>query len=112
MRVRVEAKLTKSRIQVQYRLLAEVAEQADALRSGRSGLYAHVGSTPTFGTLAPDEGHRELFFREVWDGPNDYRIKFLKSIMGRSFVARWFPAGTHRATAWRMVRTTIIELFS
>ena len=28
---------------------AEVAEQADALRSGRSGLYAHVGSTPTFG---------------------------------------------------------------
>jgi hypothetical protein len=26
-----------------------VAEQADALRSGRSGLYAHVGSTPTFG---------------------------------------------------------------
>ena len=31
-------------------MLAEVAEQADALRSGRSGLYAHVGSTPTFGT--------------------------------------------------------------
>ena len=30
---------------------AEVAEQADALRSGRSGLYARVGSTPTFGTL-------------------------------------------------------------
>ena len=29
---------------------AEVAEQADALRSGRSGLYAHVGSIPTFGT--------------------------------------------------------------
>ena len=29
---------------------AEVAEQADALRSGRSGLYARVGSTPTFGT--------------------------------------------------------------
>ena len=28
---------------------AEVAEQADALRSGRSGLYARVGSTPTFG---------------------------------------------------------------
>jgi hypothetical protein len=28
---------------------AEVAEQADALRSGRSELYAHVGSTPTFG---------------------------------------------------------------
>ena len=32
--------------------LAEVAEQADALRSGRSGLYAHVGSTPTFGTTS------------------------------------------------------------
>ena len=29
--------------------LAEVAEQADALRSGRSEHYAHVGSTPTFG---------------------------------------------------------------
>jgi hypothetical protein len=28
---------------------AEVAEQADALRSGRSELYARVGSTPTFG---------------------------------------------------------------
>ena len=28
---------------------AEVAELADALRSGRSGLHAHVGSTPTFG---------------------------------------------------------------
>jgi hypothetical protein len=34
---------------VKYGLRAEVAEQADALRSGRSGLYAHVGSTPTFG---------------------------------------------------------------
>ena len=30
--------------------LAEVAELADALRSGRSGQYAHVGSNPTFGT--------------------------------------------------------------
>ncbi len=29
---------------------AEVVELADALRSGRSGLYARVGSTPTFGT--------------------------------------------------------------
>jgi hypothetical protein len=28
---------------------AEVAELADALRSGRSGQYAHVGSNPTFG---------------------------------------------------------------
>ena len=26
-----------------------MAELADALRSGRSELYAHVGSTPTFG---------------------------------------------------------------
>ncbi len=32
---------------------AEVAEQADALRSGRSELYAHVGSTPTFGIRFP-----------------------------------------------------------
>ena len=31
---------------------AEVAELADALRSGRSDLYGRVGSTPTFGTLA------------------------------------------------------------
>ena len=30
--------------------LAEVAEQADALRSGRSSLHGSVGSTPTFGT--------------------------------------------------------------
>ncbi len=30
-------------------LQAEVAEQADALRSGRSGHLARVGSTPTFG---------------------------------------------------------------
>ncbi len=29
---------------------AEVAELADALRSGRSSLYGSVGSTPTFGT--------------------------------------------------------------
>ena len=36
--------------------LAEVAELADALRSGRSGLYAHVGSTPTFGTSSPRGG--------------------------------------------------------
>ena len=31
---------------------AEVAELADALRSGRSDLYGRVGSTPTFGTHA------------------------------------------------------------
>ena len=35
---------------------AEVAEQADALRSGRSGLYARVGSTPTFGTIEQSHG--------------------------------------------------------
>jgi hypothetical protein len=29
---------------------AEVAKLADALRSGRSGHYARVGSNPTFGT--------------------------------------------------------------
>jgi hypothetical protein len=40
---------TSSRIAVR----AEVAELADALRSGRSELYAHVGSTPTFGTISP-----------------------------------------------------------
>ena len=31
-------------------LNAGVAELADALRSGRSGHYARVGSNPTFGT--------------------------------------------------------------
>jgi hypothetical protein len=30
---------------------AEVAEQADALRSGRSGHYGRVGSNPTFGMV-------------------------------------------------------------
>jgi hypothetical protein len=35
---------------------AEVAELADALRSGRSELYAHAGSTPAFGTSSPFEG--------------------------------------------------------
>jgi hypothetical protein len=43
-------------------ILAEVAEQADALRSGRSGLYAHVGSTPTFGTYSQDRTHHLLHF--------------------------------------------------
>ncbi len=46
------ASLTKRASSDTLRLHAEVAEQADALRSGRSGLYAHVGSTPTFGTNA------------------------------------------------------------
>jgi hypothetical protein len=35
---------------IEFLTLAEVAELADALRSGRSGRYAHVGSSPTFGT--------------------------------------------------------------
>ncbi len=38
---------------------AEVAELADALRSGRSEHFAHVGSNPTFGINSPDPG---LFF--------------------------------------------------
>ena len=42
-----------ARCQEQRQMKAEVAEQADALRSGRSGLYAHVGSTPTFGMTKP-----------------------------------------------------------
>ena len=32
---------------------AEVAELADALRSGRSELYALAGSTPAFGIQSP-----------------------------------------------------------
>ena len=32
---------------------AEVAELADALRSGRSEHYAREGSNPSFGTKAP-----------------------------------------------------------
>ena len=32
---------------------AEVAELADALRSGRSELYALMGSTPIFGIQSP-----------------------------------------------------------
>ena len=44
------ARLTNQDFSVKYRLRAEVAEQADALRSGRSSLYGSVGSTPTFGT--------------------------------------------------------------
>ncbi len=44
-------RLTEAQNKVKFSLPAEVAEQADALRSGRSGLYARVGSTPTFGTL-------------------------------------------------------------
>ena len=42
--------LTNQEFSVKYRLHAEVAELADALRSGRSSLHGSVGSTPTFGT--------------------------------------------------------------
>ena len=35
------------------KLLAEVAELADALRSGRSEHYARGGSNPPFGTQTP-----------------------------------------------------------
>ena len=42
--------LTKDFILIKFQtLLAGVAELADAIRSGRSEHYAHVGSTPTFG---------------------------------------------------------------
>jgi hypothetical protein len=44
------ARLTKQVYLTEYFAIAEVAELADALRSGRSGHYAHVGSSPTFGT--------------------------------------------------------------
>jgi hypothetical protein len=40
---------------------AEVAELADALRSGRSELNAHVGSNPTFGTRPAQAGFFILF---------------------------------------------------
>lgn len=46
----VDKKSTRGKIAPASKKQAEVAEQADALRSGRSGIYSHVGSTPTFGT--------------------------------------------------------------
>ena len=49
MPTRASFPLTNEDFSVKYRLQAEVAEQADALRSGRSSLYGSVGSTPTFG---------------------------------------------------------------
>ena len=45
--------LTNLYLLVKYCLQAEVAEQADALRSGRSSHSGSVGSTPTFGTGNP-----------------------------------------------------------
>ena len=49
-------------------LNAEVAEQADALRSGRSGLYARVGSTPTFGIKTARNVHIARYgpFLFIW----------------------------------------------
>jgi hypothetical protein len=47
--------LTIRYFRVKYRLQAEVAELADALRSGRSSHYGSVGSTPTFGTKTPSQ---------------------------------------------------------
>jgi hypothetical protein len=44
--LRVDKTMNQCKISAQ----AEVAEQADALRSGRSSLHGSVGSTPTFGT--------------------------------------------------------------
>src|SRR5690606_4516038 len=40
---------------------AEVAELADALRSGRSGLHARVGSNPSFGTRHTENRSTERF---------------------------------------------------
>ena len=42
--------LTKPIYLIESFAIAEVAELADALRSGRSEQYAHVGSSPSFGT--------------------------------------------------------------
>jgi hypothetical protein len=42
--------LTKTVYLIESFAIAEVAELADALRSGRSGQYAHEGSNPSFGT--------------------------------------------------------------
>ncbi len=53
--------LTKSLLLIEYSSISKagVAELADALRSGRSEHYAHVGSNPTFG-IKPYK--RRVFF--------------------------------------------------
>ncbi len=56
----VDKKPTRGKI-APARKNAEVAEQADALRSGRSGIYSHVGSTPTFGTRTVSNPVRDFF---------------------------------------------------
>ena len=53
-------RLTIVEIRVKYRAQAVVAEQADALSSGRSELYARVGSTPTFGIIPFSFGGLEI----------------------------------------------------
>ena len=47
--MRFQTKLTNQGNLIEFSPIAEVAELADALRSGRSEHYAHVGSSPTFG---------------------------------------------------------------
>ena len=60
-----------------------MAELADALRSGRSELYAHVGSTPTFGIdnlLKPLEETRAVLRLEMGrssPGENPHTDKFV-----------------------------------
>jgi hypothetical protein len=52
--------LTNSLDRLEYAYLAEVAELADALRSGRSEPCAHVGSIPTFGIQRPSKRRGDL----------------------------------------------------
>ena len=49
--IRIAAQVDKSKILDRIRSTAEVAELADALRSGRSEPWAHEGSTPSFGII-------------------------------------------------------------
>ena len=65
--------LTGVGIEVQYPTRAEVAEQADALRSGRSGHYARVGSTPTFGTRTPNHVHKKTTLSEPVEGSSSFQ---------------------------------------
>ena len=47
------SQVDKSKLLDKIKTYAEVAELADALRSGRSEPWAHEGSTPSFGTTPP-----------------------------------------------------------
>jgi hypothetical protein len=53
---------------------AEVAELADALRSGRSDPCGHVGSTPTFGTLIPRDCSGDFFVSKPSGKPQNSPI--------------------------------------